>query len=139
MEGSETGRSQREQFQAFVDDWAKCANAFINSSATLAKRVVRQQGGDEGAGDIGLQDFWMAMASAAGDMAELSYKWVQAVDGLAGFASNRRSQASSHSGGAKKEEAPDPAGSSDAPDPETRRKSGTRPEDPGPSFTSDGD
>lgn len=106
MGESEPGRSQREQFQEFVDDWAKFANGFINSSAAFAKRVVRQQAGEEGAGDIGLQDLWMTMASAAGDLAELSYRWVQAVDGLAGFSSDRHSKADSSSEGSEKQQGP---------------------------------
>ena len=89
-EGSER---QREQFQHIVDDWADLANRLVSRSAALAKRVVRQ-GPEERAGRAGpLQDLWMTMADAAGDMAELSCKWVQAVDGLSGFSQRSASDA----------------------------------------------
>jgi hypothetical protein len=75
---------QREQFQQIVDDWADLANRLVSKSAALAKRVVRQE--EDRPGLAGpLQDLWMTLADAAGDIAELSYKWVQAVDGLSGF------------------------------------------------------
>jgi hypothetical protein len=81
-EGSER---QREQFQQIVDDWADLANRLVSASAAWAKRMVRQEPGER-PGQVGpFQDLWMTMAEAAGDVAELSYKWVQAVDGLAGF------------------------------------------------------
>jgi hypothetical protein len=76
---------QREQFQQIVDDWADLANRLVSRSAALAKRMVRQEP-EERPGLAGpLQDLWMTLAEAAGDIAELSYRWVQAVDGLAGF------------------------------------------------------
>jgi hypothetical protein len=141
MEESEPGRSQREQFQEFVDDWAKFANGFINSSAAFAKRMVRQQAGEEGAGDIGLQDLWMTMASAAGDLAELSYKWVQAVDGLAGFTSDRHSKADSDSERARKQKGPASGSTrgSGGPDRETRPQSGTWTDEAPGSSNADGD
>jgi hypothetical protein len=140
MGESEPGRSQREQFQEFVDDWAKFANGCINSSAAFAKRMVRQQAGEEGAGDIGLQDLWMTMASAAGDLAELSYRWVQAVDGLAGFSSERRNKADYSSEGAEKQKGPaaESARSSAGSDPEEPRN-GTRTKKAPGSFTPGGD
>lgn len=86
MEDPEGANEHREQFQEFVDDWARLATGFVTSSSDLAKRMIRQQPGQSDPGERGpLQELWMAMASAAGDMAELSYRWVQAVDGLAGF------------------------------------------------------
>ncbi len=81
-EGSER---QREQFQQIVDDWADLANRLVSRSAALAKRMVRQEPGERSGLDGPLQDLWMTMVDAAGDVAELSYRWVQAVDGLAGF------------------------------------------------------
>jgi hypothetical protein len=81
-EGSER---QREQFQQIVDDWAELVNRLVTRSASLAKRMVRQETGERPGLDGPFQDLWMTMAEAAGDVAELSYRWVQAVDGLAGF------------------------------------------------------
>jgi hypothetical protein len=81
-EGSER---QREQFQQIVDDWASLANRLVSTSAAWAKRMVRQEPGDRPGLAGPFQDLWMTMAEAAGDVAELSYRWVQAVDGLAGF------------------------------------------------------
>src|SRR5207237_4650268 len=62
---------------SMVEEWAK-----------LGKRLIRQGSGEP---DLAgpLQDIWMTMASAAGDLASLSYKWVQSIDGLAGFSSER--------------------------------------------------
>jgi hypothetical protein len=84
-EGSERV-GEGEQFRQIVDDWAKLANRLVTTSSALAKRMVRQEPGAPGPDVAGpLQDLWMTMAGAAGDIAELSYKWVQAVDGLSGF------------------------------------------------------
>jgi hypothetical protein len=125
MDESERGRVQREQFQGFVDDWTKLANGFISSSATLAKRLIRQQPGAEGGVDVGpLQELWMAMASAAGDMAELSYRWVQAVDGLAGFTAEQPNNTEGGSGTSSDVNAP---GGNSVPGPGTM-DGGTRPE-----------
>jgi hypothetical protein len=89
-EGSERSAIEGEQFRQIVDDWAKMANSLVTTSAALAKRMVRQQPGAPGPDVAGpLQDLWMTMAGAAGDIAELSYKWVQAVDGLSGFTPGR--------------------------------------------------
>jgi hypothetical protein len=89
-EGAERSGTEGEQFRQIVDDWAKMANHLVTTSAALAKRMVRQEPGAPGPDGAGpLQDIWMTMAGAAGDMAELSYKWVQAVDGLSGFTPGR--------------------------------------------------
>ena len=89
-EGSERSGIEGEQFRQIVDDWAKMANRLVTTSAALAKRMVRQEPGAPGPDVAGpLQELWMTMAGAAGDIAELSYKWVQAVDGLSGFTPGR--------------------------------------------------
>jgi hypothetical protein len=81
-EGSER---QREQFQQIVDDWADLVNRLVSKSADLAKGVVRQEP-EERPGLAGpLQDLWMTMADAAGDIAELSFRWVQVVGGMSDF------------------------------------------------------
>jgi hypothetical protein len=73
-----------------VDEWAK-----------LGKRLSRQGSGEP---DLAgpLQEIWMTMASGAGDLANLSYKWVQSIDGLAGFSSARRPERAAARRAAKK-------------------------------------
>ena len=61
------------------------ANRLVTTSAALAKGMVRQEPGAPGPVAGPLQDLWMTMAGAAGDIAELSYKWVQVVGGMSGF------------------------------------------------------
>src|SRR5438270_12234591 len=77
-----------EPFQDFIEEWANFANSMVEEWAKLGKRLIRQGSGEP---DLAgpLQDIWMTMASAAGDLASLSYKWVQSIDGLAGFSSER--------------------------------------------------
>jgi hypothetical protein len=77
-------RQNGRQVQDFVEEWARCANSMVESWSGLGKRLVKQ-GSDEPDFEGPLQDIWMTMASAAGDFAALSYKWVEAIDGLAGF------------------------------------------------------
>jgi hypothetical protein len=71
----------------FAQEAAKVADAWITSTTELGKRLVHWYTGDGPAGDPTgpLQDLWMTMASSAGTWAELTYKWVQMVDGLSGF------------------------------------------------------
>jgi hypothetical protein len=77
-------RQNGRHVQDFVEEWARCANSMVESWSGLGKRLVRK-GSDEPDFVGPLQDVWMTMASAAGDFAALSYKWVEAIDGLAGF------------------------------------------------------
>jgi hypothetical protein len=67
-----------------LEEWAAFADSFVARWSGLGKRVLSEP---SGRGDrFGpSQDIWMTMASAAGDLAEMSYRCAQALDGLAGF------------------------------------------------------
>jgi hypothetical protein len=67
-----------------LEDWSDFANSIVERWSGLGKRMINERSvSAESAGPY--QDIWMTMASAAGDLAEMSYRFVQAIDGLAGF------------------------------------------------------
>jgi hypothetical protein len=72
-----------------LEEWAEFADSVVARWSGLGKRMIDEP---SGSGDrFGpYQDIWMTMASAAGDLAEMSYRCVQALDGLAGSSYGRR-------------------------------------------------
>ena len=80
-------QESKPTLEELVADTAAFANSMVEAWAELGRRYVRQDAANPDFSGP-LQEFWMTSASAAGDLAELSYKWVQAVDGLGGFSSS---------------------------------------------------